>query len=151
SGAIMVGGGMPPAGIYGPGPDRAPTATTDYGSRVDVQGWGDSITTCGYGDIRNNEGRDQLYTGRFGGTSGASAMVAGAAVLVESIAKAQNRPPLSPAALLQLLVSTGTPQTGDASQHIGPRPNLRAAIQALESGAGGLIPQISAVSYNENK
>src|SRR5262249_810000 len=151
SGAIVVGAGMPPEGIYGPGPDRSPTATTDFGSRVDVQGWGDSITTCGYGDIRHNEGQNNLYTGRFGGTSGASAMVAAAAAVIESIAKAENRPPLPPAVLRQLLVSAGTAQTGDPGQHIGPRPNLRAAIQALDSGAGGLVPAINNVSYNENK
>jgi len=151
SGAIMVGGGMPPQGGAGPGSDRTPTATTDYGSRVDVQGWGDSITTCGYGDLRRGAGQDQSYTGKFGGTSGASAMIAGAAAVIESIAKAHNGSPLPPAALRQLLVSTGTPQTGGAGQHIGPRPNLQAAIQALETGSGGLVPVIGGASYNEGK
>jgi hypothetical protein len=151
SGAIMVGAGMPPQGVYGPGPDRAPTTTTDYGSRVDVQGWGDSITTCGYGDIRHDQGPDHWYTAKFGGTSGASAMVAAAAAVIESIAKAENKPPISPAALRQLLIVSGTPQTGDAGQHIGPRPDLRAAIQAFQSGSGGLAPLISSVSYNDAK
>jgi hypothetical protein len=151
SGAIIVGAGMPPEGVFGPGPDRIPTSTTDYGSRVDVQGWGDFITTCGYGDIRHNQGEDHWYTGKFGGTSGASAMVAGAAAIVESIAIAQNRPPISPLALRQLLIVTGSPQTGDAAQHIGPRPNLQAAIRALQSGTGGLVPSISSVSYNDGK
>jgi len=150
SGAIMVAAGMPPPGVYGPGPDRTPTVTTDYGSRIDVQGWGDSIATCGYGDLRN-DGQNNLYTSRFGGTSGASAMVAGAVALIESIVKAQNRPPLSPAALRQLLVSSGTPQAGDTGQQIGSRPNLQAAIVALGSGTGALVPVIRAVSYNDNK
>jgi subtilisin family serine protease len=151
SGAIVVGGGMPPVGPSGPDSDRTPTDTTDYGSRVDVQGWGDSITTCGYGDLRHSQGPNNWYTARFGGTSGASAMVAGGAALIESIAKAENRPPLSPVALRQLLVTSGTPQTGDQSRHVGPRPNLRAAIQNLEAGSGGPPPIISAVSYNEAK
>jgi subtilisin family serine protease len=151
SGAIMVGAGMPPAGVYGPGPDRAPTGTSDYGSRVDVQGWGDFVTTCGYGDIRRSLGPDHWYTGKFGGTSGASAMVAGAAALIESIAKAQNRPAISPYALRLLLTVSGTPQTGDPALHIGPRPNLEAAIQALQSDSGPLVPVISSVSYNDAK
>jgi len=151
SGAIMVAAGMPPEGVYGPGPDRTPAATTDYGSRIDVQGWGDSIATCGYGDLRRDQGQNSLFTGRFGGTSGASAMVAGAAALIESITKAANRPPLSPIALRQLLVSSGTPQAGNTGQHIGPRPNLQAAIVALGSGTGALVPVIRAVSYNDNK
>jgi hypothetical protein len=78
-------------------------------------------------------------------------MVAGAAAVIESIAKAENRLPLSPLALRQLLVSTGTPQAASTGQYIGPRPNLQAAIQALGSGAGAPVPVIHAVSYNENK
>src|SRR5262249_56553512 len=45
SGAIIVGAGWPPAGIYGPGPDRAPIPESNYGSRQEVQRLGPIITT----------------------------------------------------------------------------------------------------------
>lgn len=126
SGAIMVGAGKPPSGT-----DRTPIKESDYGSRVDVQGWGKSITTCGFGDVRLGKGQNNWYTKVFGGTSGAAAMVAGAAAVLESVIKGQASPPLSPSGLRQLLTSTGSVQTGNLGRHIGPRPNLRNAIAAF--------------------
>ena len=66
-------------------------------------------------------------------------MVAGAAAVLESIVKASGQTPLTPSALRQLLTATGSPQQGDLSQHIGPRPNLRAAISMLDGSA--VIPE----------
>ncbi|HKP11858.1 MAG TPA: S8 family serine peptidase [Blastocatellia bacterium] len=145
SGVIMVGAGLPEGGVYGPGPDRTRTAESNYGSVVDVQGWGRYITTTGYGDLRRELGENNWYTIDFGATSGAAAMVAGAAAVLESIVKERGQPPLSPSALRQLLKATGTPQAGDVSKRIGPRPNLRAAIAALDGQAAGPVPAISAV------
>lgn len=71
-------------------------------------------------------------------------MVAGAAAVLESIVKARGAAPLSPAALRQLLKTTGTPQAGDVNQRIGPRPDLRAAITALDGLPTGPVPVISA-------
>lgn len=151
SGAIIVGSGMPPEGIYGPGPDRARAEESNWGSRVDVQGWGRSVTTSGYGDLRHEGGHNNWYTGVFGGTSGAAAMVAGAAAVIQSIAKARGRAPLTPFLLRRLLVETGSPQTGKVGKHIGPRPNSRAAIDALEDLPDDLVPTIASASYNEAK
>src|SRR5438105_6761035 len=81
----------------------------------------------------------------FGATSGATAMVAGAAALLESIVKERGQSPLTPAAMRQLLKATGTPQAGDLSRHIGPRPDLRAAIAALDGQPTGSVPVISEV------
>jgi len=144
SGAIMVGAGLPEGGIYGPGPDRTRTAESNYGAIVDVQGWGRYITTTGYGDLRREEGENNWYTIDFGATSGATSMVAGAAAVLESVVKARGEAPLSPVALRQLLKSTGTPQAGDVSQRIGPRPDLRAAIASLDGLPTGPVPVISA-------
>jgi hypothetical protein len=149
SGAIIVGAGLPPAGIYGPGPDRERVEESNYGSRVDVQGWGRFVTTCGYGDLRQEQGENNWYTTLFGGTSSASAMVAGAAAVLQSIVKERGLPPLTPARLRQLLVSTGTPQTGNLNQQIGPRPNLRAAIEALDSESPGGGPRITRLSFKK--
>ena len=145
SGAILVGAGLPQGGVYGAGPNLTPIAESNYGSAVDVQGWGRNITTTGYGDLRHEQGENNWYTIDFGATSGATAMVAGAAALVESILKARGRSPLSPTELRQLLKATGTPQAGDLSRRIGSRPNLRAAIAMLDGQPTGRAPVISAV------
>ncbi|HJQ68455.1 MAG TPA: S8 family serine peptidase [Blastocatellia bacterium] len=147
SGAIIVGAGLPPAGLYGSGPDRARTEESNYGSRVDVQGWGRFITTTGYGDLRREQGVNNWYTINFGFTSGAAAMVAGAAALIQSIVKARGQAPIPPAQLRRLLTTTGTPQAGDTSKPIGPRPDLRAAIAALDSQGQDNDPRITAVKY----
>ncbi|HEU4391528.1 MAG TPA: S8 family serine peptidase [Blastocatellia bacterium] len=151
SGAIIVGAGMPPAGQYGPGPDRERWPDSNWGSRVDVQGWARSVATCGYGNLQREQGEDNWYTDRFGGTSGAAAMVAGAAAVIEGIVKARSLPPLKPEQLRELLVSTGTPQTGNLGENIGPRPDLRAAIAALDTAQTGLPPRITSVGFNANK
>jgi subtilisin family serine protease len=151
SGAIMVGAGMSPPGIYGPGPDRQRVEESNYGSRVDVQGWGRFVTTCGYGDLRREQGENNWYTTVFGGTSSASAMVAGAAAVLQSIVKERGLAPLSPAQLRRLLASTGSPQTGDLSQNIGTRPDLRAAIRALDSDNSDPNPRITSLSYKKSK
>ncbi len=148
SGAIIVGAGKPPeGGVYGEGPDRVRTEESNYGSRVDVQGWGRFVTTCGYGDLRREQGINNWYTVNFGFTSGAAAMVAGVAAVIQSIVKARGQAPLPPAQLRQLLISTGTPQTGDLAQRIGPRPNLRAAIAALDSPSSDANPKVTAIKY----
>ncbi|HEX5732802.1 MAG TPA: S8 family serine peptidase [Blastocatellia bacterium] len=149
SGAIIVGAGLPPQGVYGAGPDRVRTEESNYGSRVDLQGWGRFITTTGYGDLRREQGVNNWYTINFGFTSGAAAMVAGAAALIQSIVKARGQTPIPPAQLRRLLTTTGTPQAGDASQSIGPRPNLRAALESLDSVPQDNDPKITAVKYKK--
>jgi hypothetical protein len=133
SGAIIVGAGRPEGGIYGSGPDRTRTEESNYGSRVDLQGWGRFVTTSGFGPLREEQGPNSLYTIDFGATSAAAAMVAGAAAVLQSIAKERGPAPLTPEEMRLLLVSTGTPQAGNLNEHIGPRPNLRAAIEGLDS------------------
>jgi subtilisin family serine protease len=70
------------------------------------------------------------YTDAFSGTSSASPIVAGAAVLLESYAKRT----LSPAEVRTML-ATGSPQTGNTREHIGPRPDLAKILSAIETPA----------------
>ena len=129
SGAIMVGAGAPAVEGWA---DRSRLDFSNHGSRVDVQGWGRMVATLDYGDLQGCASAQRKYTNLFGGTSSASPIVAGAAVLVESIAKTEKGCPLSPRDLRTLLTETGSPQTdgphGPAAQHIGPRPDLAAAL-----------------------
>jgi subtilisin family serine protease len=133
SGAILVGAGAPPRpGVR----DRAKLDFSNYGSRVDVQGWGRKVTTLDYGDLQSCKGADRSYTdrhytGEFSGTSSASPIVAGAAVLVESYVRKRVGAPLSPNEVRSLLRATGTPQAGDVSKQIGPRPDLSRAFADL--------------------
>jgi hypothetical protein len=133
SGAILVGAGGSPGR---PGSlDRQRLSFSCYGDRLDVQGWGEHIVTTGYGDLYRNPAaptnRNFWYTHTFGGTSGAGPIVAGAVVNLQGIALNRFGVPLDPFQIRALLVQTGSPQQGNTAEHIGPRPDLRAAIAAI--------------------
>lgn len=131
SGAILVGAGAPYADGF---VDRSRLDFSNYGSRVDLQGWGRMVATLDYGDLQGCDAHGRKYTALFSGTSSASPVVAGAAVLVESAYRAERGCPLAPPALRTVLAATGSRQTdgphGPASQHIGPRPDLARALPA---------------------
>src|SRR4029079_11360357 len=131
SGAIMVGAGGPPREGYA---DRERLDFSNYGDRVDVQGWGRKVATLDYGDLQACAGNDRHYTGEFAGTSSASPIVAGTALLLEGIARSGGRV-IAPRDLRELLRRTGTPQAGDTSQQIGPRPDLLRALRDLDARA----------------
>lgn len=137
SGAVLVGAGAPPPGTHGRdhGPDRSRLGFSNYGLRVDVQGWGREVTSTGYGDLQGGTDHDRWYTDVFSGTSSASPIVVGVLGCVQGILRARNRPPLTPAAARSVLRQTGSPQQ-DApgrprTQRIGNRPNLRQLIPRL--------------------
>ncbi|MGI5152200.1 S8 family serine peptidase [Plantactinospora sp. CA-294935] len=127
SGAIMVGAGS--------STNRSRLNFSVYGSRLDLQGWGQNITTTGSnGNLQGGTdpaNRNIRYTRSFGGTSGAGPIVTGAVVAIQSYLKATGRPVMTATAVSNLLKSTGTPQGGDTAQRIGPLPDLRAALQAV--------------------
>jgi len=130
SGAIIVGAGAAPNGSD---VDRSRLWYSNYGATVDLQGWGEKVCTTGYGGLYAAEGSNLHYTSTFSGTSSATPIVAGAATLLQSIHKQVSGSVLSPAEIRQLLIDTGTPQQSGAypaSQQIGPRPSLAAALQA---------------------
>lgn len=134
SGAIVVGAGAPPPGTHGSnwGPGRSRLDFSNYGARVDAQGWGREVTTTGYGDLQGGTNEDFWYTDQFSGTSSASPIVVGALGCVQGILKAGNRSLLTPQSAKQMLRSTGTPQqdgpNGPRAQRIGNQPNLREMI-----------------------
>ncbi len=127
SGAIIVGAGSSTT--------RARLSFSSYGSRVDVQGWGQNITTTGSnGNLFGGTAPANLnirYTRSFGGTSGAGPIVTGVVVSVQSYLRATGRPLWTARQLSDLLKSTGTSQGGDLTQRIGPLPNTRAALAAV--------------------
>jgi hypothetical protein len=138
SGSIMAGAGAPPAGTHGNdhGAARSRLDFSNYGTRVDAQGWGAEVTTLGYGDLQGGSDETIWYTDRYGGTSAAAAIVAGVlASLPGANLAGGKRAPLTPAAARHVLQVSGSPQqvgaAGPASQHIGSQPELLALIALL--------------------
>ncbi len=99
---------------------------TNYGSRVDCFAWGHRVFTTGDG---RNGSDPTAYTTEFGGTSAAAAIVAGAALVVQGIAKEKFGGPLKPADLRLVLSAHGTPCGED--QGIGVMPDLRQIIEKV--------------------
>jgi subtilisin family serine protease len=141
SGAIIVGGGFSPHS--GSTPRSWYSGGSSYGDRVDVQGWFDSIVSAFNGDWgrqyadlfypRNSEYPDgdprQAYTSAFGGTSGASPIVASVAAIIQSVNLEFYGEAMTPEQVRSLLIQTGTPQSVDGQEHnIGPQPDVMRAL-----------------------
>lgn len=130
SGAIMVGAAtsaVPHERIF----------FSNYGSRVDCYAWGENIATCGMVLKLPFIGTSPQthYTLYFGGTSGATAIVAGAVVLLQSWALKRFGAVLSPTVLRALLSDHGlnTCSKTPLNDRIGVMPNLRRIIGHLKS------------------
>jgi hypothetical protein len=92
------------------------------------------VFSAGYGTYAELGGDPrQRYRQDFSGTSSATALVAAAAALVQSHAEQTLGCRLGPLAMRQLLVDTGLAQ--GSGGHIGPLPDLRAALDLLTSRA----------------
>ncbi|WP_221351364.1 S8 family peptidase [Streptomyces beigongshangae] len=148
SGAILVGAGAPPPGTHGRdhGPDRSRLAFSNYGARVDAQGWGREVTTTGGfwdrpGDLQGGAEEIAWFTDTFSGTSSASPVVVGALAALQGMLKAAGQEPMTPERARGVLRATGSPQQDapgrPASQRIGNRPDIKAAVAHLLPGAVG--------------
>lgn len=138
SGAIVAGAGAPPSGRFGP--DRSRPESSNWGSMVDVQGWGRQVASTGGhftepGELQGGTGEDRWYTDSVFGGLGASAMVAGVLGCVQGTLRAHGLEPLTPARAREALRATGSPQQDapdrPASQRIGNRPDLRQLLTRL--------------------
>lgn len=124
---IVVGAGNPPPVsdcTMEDGPARGRVSTSNYGSRIDLQGWGACVRTAEVG------GGYRWW----GFTSAATPIVAGAAALVSSMARAQGTT-LTGGQVRALLEGTGSAQvtSGTRGGNIGPLPDAAAALAALDS------------------
>jgi hypothetical protein len=121
--------------------DKSDAEYTNYGSRIDCYAWGENIVTLSY------DGTDkfQSYTQGFGMTSGASAIIAGAALALQGIAAAKDYR-LSPSQMRSLLSDDGTlnsgglgtPSVNPSVDKIGVMPNLQAIIPVVQNLAPDL-------------
>jgi hypothetical protein len=124
SGAIMVGA----ASSTNP---HSKLSFSNYGSRIDCYAWGQNIDTTGDGWTGN---LTNTYTTGFGGTSGATPIITGAALCIQGISKSLPQLPhiFSPLQMRSILSSTltGTASANPATDKIGVMPNLRAIIDS---------------------
>jgi len=124
SGAIIVGSGSANT-------SHTKSSFSTHGSRVDVQAWGSSVASTGYGALAKYGGDDnQTYTSSFGGTSSASACTAGVVVLLQSYARNVLKTTFTPAEMRSHLKAFGHAQ-GGAGGNIGPAVALDLALPAL--------------------
>merc|ERR1719220_1832133 len=134
SGSIIIGAGTP---------RHSKASFSTYGSRVDVQAWGDwTVMTSGYGECTGFSGAStpgSRYTNTFAGTSSASAITAAGLTLFQSWALRELGAPLTPLRLRDILRNTGHPQTGSGG-NIGPHTNLKAAAEAARGGGPSPSP-----------
>ncbi|MFG2498926.1 S8 family peptidase [Streptomyces sp. NPDC048441] len=148
SGAVLVGAGAPPPGTHGRdhGPDRSRLAFSNYGARLDAQGWGRETTTTGGswnqpGDLQGGSDEIAWYTDTFSGTSSASPVVVGALACLQGMLKAAGQQPMTPERARAMLRSTGSPQQDapgrPATQRIGNRPDIKSAVTNLLPSAVG--------------
>ncbi|HMJ60771.1 MAG TPA: S8 family peptidase, partial [Bryobacteraceae bacterium] len=122
SGAIMVGAGSSAS-------PHTRLSFSNHGNRIDCYGWGENIDTT----TTNAAGTDNTaYTTGFNGTSGASPIVTGAALIVQGLARASLGYRFSPLELRRILTTNGTPSATPATDGIGVMPNLRAIITGHE-------------------
>ena len=149
SGAILVGAGNPPAGTHGRNldtygwnetyVDRARCGFSNFGRRVDCQGWGWEVTTLGFGDLpvgaEASQDRNRFYTDTFAGTSSASPIVTGALACLQGALKTKRRPLLTPHTARELVRNYGSEQQAapgrGLEQKIGKRPDLKKMLHAL--------------------
>ncbi len=133
SGAIIVGAGGAYTGGTWPNGDLQKLGFSSYGSRFDLQGWGENVVTTGYGDYYNTEGVNYWYTNTFSGTSSASPIVAGAVACLQGYYLSNiSSTPMTPSAMRTHLKTYGTAQITPPNGNIGPRPDLKNAIDNLQ-------------------
>ncbi|NDI98388.1 S8 family serine peptidase [Flavobacterium sp. LaA7.5] len=131
SGAIIVG-----AGSYDTNHDRLYFST--YGSRVNVQAWGQNVITTGYGDLYAIGNDFNQYYTLFSGTSSATPIIASCAAVLQSYYYDRSGEYLTSQEIRDILVQTGISQGVDTIfEPIGPLPDMEAAIAYINTNLLG--------------
>jgi len=126
SGAIIVTAATSTAPhtrlVYGP-----------HGRRIDCYAWGQNVNTLS----SDEDGDTSRYTTVFGGTSGASPIITGAALAVQGRAEAQLGHRFSPRQMRAILSdpATGTAPAASETTRVGVMPDLRAIFDDVLNAA----------------
>ncbi len=132
SGAFIIGAGGGDCQT-----NRKRLSFSNYGSIINLQGWGGCVTTTGYGGAHGSSQSNDAYTTSFSGTSSASPIVAGAVALHSSVEQAANGQNVVtfPGGVLFILAFTASPQVDPSDGQIGGLPNLRRALRLYDNVA----------------
>jgi subtilase family protein len=100
-----------------------------HGKRIDCYAWGQNINTL----ASDAAGSTTAYTTGFGGTSGASPIITGAALAVQGRAEAQLGFRFSPRQMRAILsnAATGTPPAATETTQISVMPDLHSIFDAV--------------------
>jgi serine protease len=101
-------------------------AYSTFGQRVDCYGWGENVQTT----TTDAMGSTTAYRSNFGGTSGASPIVTGAALCVQGVVEDAHGFRLSPRQMRALLSNPtlNTPPAATETTAMGVMPNLQTII-----------------------
>lgn len=101
----------------------------NFGRRIDCYAWGENIVSCNTDSVGTPAGY-LLGPPYFGMTSGAAAIVAGAALSVQGLVWKMHGVRLGPTQLREILrdPAHGTPRGAAEPKRIGVMPNLRAIV-----------------------
>lgn len=126
SGAIIVG-----AGTADTNHDKLAYST--YGSRVDLQAWGENVRSIGklglFYLLIGNDFNQSYVT--FSGTSSATPIVASCAAVLQSYYFSLTNTYLTSQQLRDIMKETGIAQGNISLGSIGPIPNMEAAVQRV--------------------
>jgi Subtilase family len=126
SGAILVAAAS----------DAAPHARimhSNFGNRIDCYAWGERVSTEGF-HHDSSEMAINSYRKKINGTSSASAIIAGCAILVQSITESNHHFRLGPKQMRRILSDDllGTPSAnGRSSDRLGVMPDLKKIIDHI--------------------
>jgi hypothetical protein len=149
--ALMVGGTGTNATIDGTSNSSCGLAlsASNVGSRVDVSAWYGNVAAAGYGGLAgqpdprfrfntSNPGDvNQWYIGGFGGTSSASAIVAGAVTSLVGMYRAVNSVAPQPYHVNRYVAATGLPPGTGVASKVGPKLQLGIAASAFRDRVVG--------------
>ena len=131
SGAIIVGAGT--SNVL-----HNKLSYSTYGTRVDVQAWGENVYTTGYyapgsgiNSFQIGNDFNQSYSTNFAGTSSATPIVASCAAVLQSYFHGLTNQYMTSQQIRTVLKNTGVAQGNVVLGNIGPIPNMQAAMQAV--------------------
>lgn len=134
SGAVMVGGAFVDASRPGPPARWAsaddPAVGSNFGARVDCFSWARKVRTSGCRPWGNCSPRTSAYQ-NFNGTSSASAIIAGLAVLIQGMRHNAAQPALTSRELRQAFRASGTGTPSAPGSGIGAMPDLELVAKHL--------------------
>ncbi|MFT3970531.1 MAG: S8 family serine peptidase [Micropruina sp.] len=106
-----------------------PRIGSNFGNRVNCYSWARQVYTSGCAPWRSCAASAGYQN--FNGTSSASAIIAGVAVLVQTMLRAAGRPPLTPDQMRAVLADAGNGTASEPNSGIGPMPDLERVAAAL--------------------